>query len=704
MAKARGPIQRAMAAEEQMDFETALQNYKTAGLILLKGKRNEIVIKWQAKLEQKALELLDRAEACKEALANPELAAQARKRQVTKPAEDFDELAARIARLDMEGDEEEPLLVAPAVPLGSAAGPAPFPQPTAPPPSFQADVASPSTSYVPAYVPASSPSPSSSGMQASVQPNMQPDSQSRHTYAQPRSIQYPSLDPHHQASPTPVSPFPNQPGFNTPQPQATAPPLGGLSQGPSYPSQPASAYQQAAASSSQGPTGLLPSSLAISTQLPMMEFGGSRGIGTDCPPRGKVGLANLANTCYLNSALQCIASTGPVVALLQQPHLQLRPNPVMRELRSLVMSLLRLPDKSKLFPEQLLLAIKQANSQFLGAQQQDAMSVYQAVLTSLHEATNRVVAPAPGAVKVAKVVQSPQQALAYQPLSPSSPTSPTHPPTAAEANLVRVKAAADKRRRHAPRAAAKALNDAKAIDNSPITDLFDYLLEMTIYCQQPCRQVVRIRHEVGRYVIPLPLTEKAFQQQQGDRFAHSMSVTDCLSLFFTQNSPLPGYRCPECGKTDTAFQTTRLHPPYPAVLVLQIKRRHSTGKTTSRVHFPEQLDLSSYIAPSATGRKLVPPAYDLYAVVNHIDGAPPSPPGQRAPSPNANGRTDVGNSGHYTAFAKAGQSGNDWFSFDDSSVLGIGDTSISITEYLAKTPLIVGAFYRLRNSPGHGTS
>ncbi|KAL4424898.1 hypothetical protein ABPG77_002121 [Micractinium sp. CCAP 211/92] len=130
--------------------------------------------------------------------------------------------------------------------------------------------------------------------------------------------------------------------------------------------------------------------------------------------------------------------------------------------------------------------------------------------------------------------------------------------------------------------------------------------------------------------------------------AHVASLEAALARF-AATERLDGdnrYKCDGCKQYVSAEKSTRLEAA-PHCLQICLKRFAvgRFGKITSRLSFPEQLDLEPYMAEGCVDR--APKLYSLYAVVQHID---------------FNRST---NYGHYIAYVKCGDS---WFLCDDSTV------------------------------------
>ncbi|KAM8783842.1 ubiquitin carboxyl-terminal hydrolase 50 [Rhynchonycteris naso] len=188
-----------------------------------------------------------------------------------------------------------------------------------------------------------------------------------------------------------------------------------------------------------------------------------------------------------------------------------------------------------------------------------------------------------------------------------------------------------------------------ASEFSIITRLFEGQLSYSIMCLK-CENYT-YRNEVFT-VLSLPIPSE-----------HQCSLQDCLQCFFQQDTLTWNNQlhCSFCETNQETAVRARISKA-PKIMIFHLKRFDILGtmkrKLRTDIHYPlTNLDLSPYICPIFRKH----PKYNLCAVVNHfgdLDG------------------------GHYTAFCKNSVT-QAWFSFDDSRVSEIPDTSVqTATAYL----------------------
>ncbi|XP_011851149.1 PREDICTED: inactive ubiquitin carboxyl-terminal hydrolase 50 [Mandrillus leucophaeus] len=206
-----------------------------------------------------------------------------------------------------------------------------------------------------------------------------------------------------------------------------------------------------------------------------------------------------------------------------------------------------------------------------------------------------------------------------------------------------------RRRSHEKGSAQRCCRKWITTETSVITQLFEGQLNYSIVCLK-CEKCT-YKNEVFT-VLSLPIPSE-----------YECSLQDCLQCFFQQDTLTWNNQihCSFCEtKQETAVRAGISKAP--KIIIFHLKRFDIQGTTKRKlrtdIHYPlTNLDLTPYICPIF--RKY--PKYNLCAVVNHfgdLDG------------------------GHYTAFCKNSFT-QAWYSFDDTRVSEIPDTSVqNATAYL----------------------
>ncbi|GBG75434.1 hypothetical protein CBR_g20064 [Chara braunii] len=349
--------------------------------------------------------------------------------------------------------------------------------------------------------------------------------------------------------------------------------------------------------------------------------------------KGLVGLENLGNTCFMNSCLQCLSHTIPLVdAFLSsdptQPHAVSRMRSgsfsasgsftsrryvgLAQAFRGVVKQLWSGGTQyfAPVNPSEFLERVQAWAPQYCGMDQHDSQEFLRMLLDGLHEECNRV-ATIPGYKEVNS--QGDEHTLARQ-----------------------------------------AWEFHKSRNDSIIQDIFCGQLQSTIECMT-CRRKSQCFDPFLDLSLPIPKRSLSCG-------GSSITIQDCLSAF-TAEERLDGrnkYHCEHCKAPRSSTKKLSIFR-LPPILVLHIKRfcgaRFSSfTKDSTLVKFClKGLDLTNFmgltVASGSAGRR---PVYDLYAVSNHSGSL---------------------GGGHYTAYCKTAEE-NSWYSFNDSIVTPIGESSI----------------------------
>jgi len=284
---------------------------------------------------------------------------------------------------------------------------------------------------------------------------------------------------------------------------------------------------------------------------------------------GLTGLRNMGNTCYMNSIVQCLSCTTPVVQYFLSDSYRLDINRenflgtggnLAEEFAVLVKALWAGQYRS-VTPRDFKHTVGRYNPMFSGYDQHDAQELLLFLMDGLHEDLNRVV---------------------ERPKIPEQQNDGVRDDIAAE----------------------RAWSQHKSINQSIIVELFQGLFKSTVKCLSCHKESVTF--DVFMYLsLPIPSSTRC-------------SLKECL-LEFAKEEKMTGasqWQCPRCKCKRDAIKRMVIWK-LPHILLIHLKRFYYQGmwrqKITANVDFPvDQLDLQHYIA----GPKKRAP-YDLYAVSNH---------------------------------------------------------------------------------------
>lgn len=329
---------------------------------------------------------------------------------------------------------------------------------------------------------------------------------------------------------------------------------------------------------------------------------GSSGIGSDASSStgyrriskegmekgGLVGLRNLGNTCFMNSVLQCLSNTRPLLDYcLKEAYLSDINTTISGMKGALIKAFAGLlhqmwkgsSSDSAVNPQAFKSQIQKFAPRFMGYSQQDAQEFLRYLLQGLHEDVNRIT------------------------------TKPKPILSDIDDSLSEVQKANESWRRYL------------RMDDSKIVDIFVGQLKSTLQCTS-CGHASVTFDPFWDLSLPIP------------KAAGTVKLQQCFDLF-TKEEVLDGDEKPTCSKCKTRRKCTKsftIHK-FPHILVIHLKRfsphERYRSKLSTNVDFPfTNLDLGTYASSTS---KSQPSVYNLYAVSNH---------------------SGTIYSGHYTAYCK----------------------------------------------------
>lgn len=331
---------------------------------------------------------------------------------------------------------------------------------------------------------------------------------------------------------------------------------------------------------------------------------------------GIVGLRNLGNTCFMNSVLQCLSNTRPLLEYCLRNGYLSDINITISSMKGALIkafaNLLQTMWKSNsidsaINPQAFKSQIQKFAPRFMGYSQQDAQEFLRYLLQGMHEDVNRV----------------------------TSKPSPLH--SDIDDNLSDSQKATESWRRYL------------RFDDSKIVELFVGQLKSTLRCTT-CGHTSVTFDPFWDLSLPIP------------KSSGSVKLSHCFDLF-TREEVLDGDEKPTCSKCKTRRKCTKSFTiqKFPKILVIHLKRfspgEKYRAKLTASVDFPlYNLDLSGNATNnSRNGQNCV---YNLYGVSNH---------------------SGTVYTGHYTAYCKHPYTG-DWYDFNDSRVSKVPSSSVTSSE------------------------
>lgn len=407
--------------------------------------------------------------------------------------------------------------------------------------------------------------------------------------------------------------------------------------------------------------------------------------------KGLVGLQNLGNTCYMNSALQSLANLPPLVDYMLYLSPACGPRPQLtRAFHRLIVDICS-RTQGYTAPQGLLYAIRHSHPMYRGFQQHDSQEFLRCLLDQIHEE-----------MKVPSLEPLKHESYSYEReemsdfenassetedyetcdsgVSEQSSQSEEHGSVSRSPSPVTLDKIHWKPQIHLNPLGTPCRSRKQITYRSIISDVFNGTLLSSVQCLTcnrvssrvetfqdlslpiPSRDTIYLLHQNGNPSSSGPAKcSHLYSSQQGWLswlwecvcywiWGPQVSLHDCLSAFFSADE-LKGdnmYSCDKCGKLRNGVKYSRL-VSCPEVLCIHLKRfRHEPAlpsKISAHVTFPlTGLDLAPYMGKDC---KSGVTKYDLVSVICHHGHG--------------------GSSGHYTCIAKNRQSG-EWYEFDDHIV------------------------------------
>ncbi|EEB19889.1 ubiquitin carboxyl-terminal hydrolase, putative [Pediculus humanus corporis] len=311
--------------------------------------------------------------------------------------------------------------------------------------------------------------------------------------------------------------------------------------------------------------------LGLSGNSPRSSAGKNRNVSST-EKGGLNGLKNIGNTCFMNSVLQCLSNTKPLLEYLLHEEYMTDINftisamkgSLIKAFSNVIQELWAPNAEDKIInTTNFKSQIQKFAPRFMGYAQQDAQEFLRYLLEGLHEDVNRVTV-------------KPQQIL-----------------TDIDDSL------SDNQK------ATEAWKRYLRMDDSKVVDIFVGQLKSTLQCTVCGHCSVTFD---PFWDLSLPVPSRTGQPK----------LQSCLDAF-TKEEVLDGEEKPTCSKCETRRKCTKSFSiqKFPKILVLHLKRFSPTeryrGKLSITVDFPlTNLDLSPYAANKGQGC-----TYNLYAISNH---------------------------------------------------------------------------------------
>ncbi|XP_048777301.1 ubiquitin carboxyl-terminal hydrolase 2-like [Ostrea edulis] len=291
---------------------------------------------------------------------------------------------------------------------------------------------------------------------------------------------------------------------------------------------------------------------------------------------GKVGLRNLGNTCFMNSVLQCLSNTKPLLEYFVKEDFILDKNTSISSMKgqlvtayaNLMKSMWAERSDSHVSPNAFKTQIQRFAPRFMGYAQQDAQEFLRYLLEGLHEDVNKVTSkPKPVTIQDDDFSNDQDKAKEYWRVY-------------------------------------------LTYDNSHIVEIFVGQLKSELKFDCDHRSVTF--DPFWDLSVPIPKVSLSMRSD--------VNIIQCITAFM-KAEVLDGEERPTCSVCKKRMRCTKSFSiqRFPTILVLHLKRfsqgRYSQ-KVSTCIDFPLVLDMSEYSAEKGGKRVL----YNLYGVSNHSGG------------------------------------------------------------------------------------
>ncbi|XP_014242196.1 ubiquitin carboxyl-terminal hydrolase 33-like [Cimex lectularius] len=393
-------------------------------------------------------------------------------------------------------------------------------------------------------------------------------------------------------------------------------------------------------------------------------------------PRGVIGLPNLGNTCYMNSALQALLNSPPLVSYFISRSLdssrpgRRREGSLSTAFQQLVICML----SRKTPPPNLLFMIRSAHPMFRGFQQHDSQEFLRCFMDGLHEEMKKISMETNHQQCSCETNQQQKNDETEESDDADDYYESCDSDVSEKSSLSFSRSASPLTTQEPPsdKHGKCKKNQCKSI----ISDIFDGIILSSVQCLT-CNRVSTRVETFQDLSLPIPsrdhlnllhqssnqATQKCshYGNEQGWYswfmdwlsswfWGPTVSLHDCLSAFFSADE-LKGdnmYSCEKCRKLRNGIKFSKMVKT-PEILCVHLKRfRHDhvfSSKIASHIKFPmEGLDLKPYIDEDSQDCIT---RYNLISVICHHGTS--------------------GSGGHYTTYA-LNSSTNQWYHYDDMLV------------------------------------